>query len=149
MIWMKHMGLQEASLANADILSFPHGSHGRAPHASILEDQRLLHAVLDNMPQGVSMFDAEARLVFCNRRYVEMYGLSAELAKPGCSLLDLLTHRLGARTFSGNPSQYLADLQARVAESNTFVNVVALDDGRSRLLGRQQAARRRRLACHP
>jgi diguanylate cyclase (GGDEF)-like protein len=131
MIWMKHMGLQEASLANADILSFPHGSHGRAPHASILEDQRLLHAVLDNMPQGVSMFDAEARLVFCNRRYLEMYGLSAELAKPGCSLLDLLTHRLGARTFSGNPSQYLADLQARVAESNTFVNVVALDDGRA------------------
>jgi diguanylate cyclase (GGDEF)-like protein len=128
---MKHMGLQEASLANADILSFPHGSHGRAPHASILEDQRLLHAVLDNMPQGVSMFDAEARLVFCNRRYLEMYGLSAELAKPGCSLLDLLAHRLNGRTFSGDPRQYLADLQARVAESNTFVNVVALDDGRA------------------
>src|ERR1051326_4561181 len=103
------MGLKEASLANADILSFPQGAHSRLPHASILEDQRLLHAVLDNMPQGVSMFDAEARLVFCNRRYVEMYGLSAELAKPGCSLLDLMALRLRARTFTGDPDQHLAE----------------------------------------
>jgi diguanylate cyclase (GGDEF)-like protein len=125
------MGLQEASLANADILSFPHGAHSRAPHSSILEDQRLLHAVLDNMPQGVLMFDSEARLVFCNRRYVEMYGLSAELAKPGCSLLDLLAHRLRARTFSGDPAQYLAELTAKVAEGHTFANIVALDDGRA------------------
>jgi diguanylate cyclase (GGDEF)-like protein len=128
---MKHMGLQEASLANADILSFPHGAYGRAPHASILEDQRVLHAVLDNMPQGVSMFDSQARLVFCNRRYVEMYGLSAELAKPGCGFLDLLAHRLNGRTFSGDPRQYLAELQAKVADGNTFSNVVALDDGRA------------------
>ena len=125
------MGLKDASLANADILSFPQGAHSRSPHASILEDQRLLHAVLDNMPQGVSMFDAEARLVFCNCRYVEMYGLSAELAKPGCSLLDLLTHRLRTRTFSGNPGQHLAELKAKVAEGSTFANLVALDDGRA------------------
>jgi diguanylate cyclase (GGDEF)-like protein len=125
------MGLKEASLANADILSFPQGSHNRAPHSSMLEDQRLLHAVLDNMPQGVSMFDPAARLVFCNRSYVEIYGLSAELAKPGCGLLDLLTHRLQAGTFCGDPEQHLAELMAKVAEGHTFANVVALDGGRA------------------
>jgi diguanylate cyclase (GGDEF)-like protein len=125
------MGLKEASLANADILAFPQGFHSRAPHSPILEDQRLLHAVLDNMPHGVSMFDAEARLVFCNRRYVEMYGLSVELVKPGCSFQGLLAHRQHARTFCGDPDQHLAELQSKVAEGNTFANVVALEDGRA------------------
>jgi diguanylate cyclase (GGDEF)-like protein len=125
------MGLKEASLANADILSFPQASHYRAQHSSILEDQRLLHAVLDNMPQGVLMFDAAAGLVFCNRRYVEMYGLSPEVAKPGCRLLDLLAHRLHARTFSGDPEQYVSELLSKVAEGNTFANVVTLEDGRA------------------
>jgi diguanylate cyclase (GGDEF)-like protein len=125
------MGLKEATLANADILSFPQGFHNRTAHASILEDQQLLHAVLDNMPHGVSMFDAQAKLVFCNRRYVEMYGLPVELVKPGCSFQGLLAHRQSARTFSGNPDQHLAELQSRVAEGNTFANVVALDDGRA------------------
>jgi len=125
------MGLKEASLANADILSFPQGAHSRAPYASILEDQRLLHGVLDNMPQGVSMFDAEARLVFCNRRYVEMYGLSAELTKPGRNFHDLLAERVRARTFSDDPDQHVAELKAKVAAGTTFANVVTLNDGRA------------------
>src|ERR1700761_5620945 len=125
------MGLKEATLANADILSFPQGLHNRTAHASILEEQQLLHAVLDNMPHGVSMFDAQAKLVFCNRRYVEMYGLSVELVRPGCSFQGLLALRQSARTFRGNPDQHLAELQSKVAEGNTFANVVALEDGRA------------------
>jgi diguanylate cyclase (GGDEF)-like protein len=125
------MGLKEAPLGNADILAFPQGLHNRAPHSPILEDQQLLHAVLDNMPHGVSMFDAEARLVFCNRRYVEMYDLSVELVKPGCSYQGLLAQRQRARTFCGDADQHLAELKSKVAEGNTFANVVALDDGRA------------------
>jgi len=125
------MGLKEASLANADILSFPQGAHSRAPHASILEDQRLLHGVLDNMPQGVSMFNADAKLVFCNRRYIEMYGLSPELTKPGCNFHDVLAERVRARTFSDDPNQHLAELKAKVAAGTTFANVVTLNDGRA------------------
>ena len=125
------MGLKEASLANADILSFPQGAHSRSPHASILEDQRLLHGVLDNMPQGVSMFNADAKLVFCNRRYIEMYGLSPELIKPGCNFHDVLAERVRARTFSDDPNQHLAELKAKVAAGATFANVVTLNDGRA------------------
>jgi PAS domain-containing protein len=32
----------------------------------------LLDSALNNMSQGLCMFDAEARLVVCNRRYIEM-----------------------------------------------------------------------------
>ena len=77
------------------------------------------------------MFDADAKLVFCNRRYIEMYGLSPDLAQPGCALLDLLNHRLQARTFSGNPAEYIAALMTKIAEGNTFIDVVASGDGRA------------------
>jgi diguanylate cyclase (GGDEF)-like protein len=125
------MGLTESSLANAGILPFPHASHGRAPVWPMPQDQRLLHTVLENMSQGVLMFDAEAHLVFCNRRYIEMYGLTADAAKPGSSLRDLLKYRLAVRTFSGDPDEYVAELLAKIAEGNTFHSVVTAGDGRA------------------
>ena len=94
-------------------------------------DQGLLRTVLDNMAQGVLLFDADAKLVFCNRRYIEMYGLSPDLAQPGCALLDLLNYRLRARTFSGNPAEYIAELTAKIADGKTFIDVVTSGDGRA------------------
>jgi PAS domain-containing protein len=44
-------------------------------------DQRLIVAV-NNMSQGLGMFDAAERLVVCNDRYLEMYDMSAATAKP-------------------------------------------------------------------
>jgi diguanylate cyclase (GGDEF)-like protein len=125
------MGLKESQLANAGIVPFPHASHGRGPSWPMQQDQQLLHTVLENMSQGVLMFDADARLVFCNRRYIEMYGLPAEAAKSGSSLLDLLKHRLTARTFSGDPEEYIADLLEKIAEGDTFHSDVTAGDGRA------------------
>jgi diguanylate cyclase (GGDEF)-like protein len=46
-------------------------------HASIKR------AALDNMAQGLIMFDAEQRLIICNRRYGELYKLPRNLRIPG------------------------------------------------------------------
>ena len=51
---------------------------------------------LNNMVQGLSMFDAEQRLVVCNDRYAQMYGLPPELTKPGTPLRQIFDHRSGA-----------------------------------------------------
>src|SRR5579862_4503608 len=123
------MGLNQSQLANSEPLLGT--SHGRAPAWPMAHDQTLLHTVLDNMSQGVLLFDADAKLVFCNRRYIEMYGLSPDLAQPGCGLLDLLIHRQRAQTFSGNPDEYIAELKAKIDDGDTFVNVVASGDGRA------------------
>jgi diguanylate cyclase (GGDEF)-like protein len=125
------MGLKKPQRADPGILAFPQASHGRSPVWPIAEDQRLLHTVLDNMTQGVLMFDAGAKMVFCNQRYTEMYGLSPDLVQPGCALLDLLNYRLQARTFSGNPDEYIAELMTKIADGNTFTTVVTLADGRA------------------
>gem|GEM_PF-5545793 len=53
--------------SSAEILTFPHMSR---------KDEQLLQTVLNNMSQGVLMFDSQTRLIFCNQRYIELYGLS-------------------------------------------------------------------------
>src|ERR1700753_1858032 len=50
-----------------------------------LEKPRLDPAV-NNIPQGLIVYDNTAHVTVCNRRYIEMFGLSAEVVKPGCTL---------------------------------------------------------------
>ena len=46
-----------------------------------LENQRMRGAI-NNMSQGLCMFDGNERLVVCNRRYMQMYNLSADIVTP-------------------------------------------------------------------
>ena len=53
-------------------------------------------AALNNMTQGLCMFDRDKRLVVSNRQYAEMYGISPEDVRPGMPLEDVLRQRLEA-----------------------------------------------------
>jgi diguanylate cyclase (GGDEF)-like protein/PAS domain S-box-containing protein len=62
--------------------------------ARLAQQNERLDAALDNMLQGLAMFDADQRLVVCNRRYADMYGLSSEQVKPGTTVKEILQHRI-------------------------------------------------------
>jgi diguanylate cyclase (GGDEF)-like protein len=47
-------------------------------------------AALSNMPHGLSMFDANERLLVCNSRYREIYELTEEQVQPGTPLSRIL-----------------------------------------------------------
>ena len=49
------------------------------------------------------------RLVLFNDRYLEMYKLSPEVVKSGCSLRELLAHRQSVGMFVGDIEAYVAD----------------------------------------
>ncbi|SDH34253.1 diguanylate cyclase/phosphodiesterase [Bradyrhizobium sp. Rc2d] len=93
-----------------------------------LEKQRLDRAV-NNMTQGLLLFDAERRLVICNQRYIEMYGLSAETVKPGSSFHDIIAHRKATGSFTGNVDDYVARVLRDIHLRNSMV--VDTSDGRS------------------
>ena len=63
-----------------------------------MEKQRLDTAI-NNMTQGLLLFDSSQRLVVCNQRYLEMYGLSAEILKPGCTFREVVAHRKATGSF--------------------------------------------------
>lgn len=58
------------------------------------------NAALSNMTHGLSMFDAEKRLIVCNARYGEMFGLPPALTKPGTPLRTIIDFRLGNGTWT-------------------------------------------------
>jgi methyl-accepting chemotaxis protein len=67
---------------------------------------RRLSTAVDNMSQGLCMFDAQGRIVLHNRHYIDMYKLSPQIVRPGCSLRDLIQHRKDTGLFSGDVDAY-------------------------------------------
>jgi methyl-accepting chemotaxis protein len=87
--------------------------------ARVRAKYRLVKSALNNMTQGLCMFDGSARLMLCNDRYLEMYGLQHEHGRAGTPLRELLLHRAATGTFSGDPDDYVADCLKQVAEGRT------------------------------
>ena len=114
----------------SNILAFP---LVEAPQSSLSDpsgSHALLDTVLNNMSQGVLMFDANAQLVFCNKRYIEMYGLSPEIVVPGCGLRELLDHRRAVGTFCDDPEGFISEILGNVAQSKISNHVAKAADGR-------------------
>jgi diguanylate cyclase (GGDEF)-like protein len=95
-----------------------------------LEKQRLDVAV-NNMTQSLLLFDSSDRLVVCNNRYIEMFGLSPDVVKPGCTFRDLIAYRKDAGSFKGDVDEYCSSVLRNVRLGKTALNVVENPNGRS------------------
>src|ERR1700681_434314 len=54
----------------------------------------LLEQAINDLSLGLIIFDNKREVVFCNKRYTEIYGLSADQVKPGTPTSELIQHRL-------------------------------------------------------
>ena len=89
-----------------------------------------IDAALNNMSQGLCMFDKAGRLVICNERYLGMYQLSADVAKPGSGFVDLLKCQQSVGNFAGDPERFADDLSAQLSQGQNVRTIVSLADGR-------------------
>jgi methyl-accepting chemotaxis protein len=92
-------------------------------------NRRLLNAI-DNMSQGLCMFDAQATIVVRNRRYVEMYKLSPQIVRPGRTLRELIQHRKDTGLFSGDVDTYCKTIIEGVRSGKSNGVYVPASDGR-------------------
>jgi PAS domain S-box-containing protein len=90
-----------------------------------------LELALNNLPQGVVMFDESGRLVVCNESYLRMYGLSADIVKPGANLVDIINHRSNAGSLQRDPQQYFAELMDSMKSGKTVNFITETPGGRS------------------
>jgi methyl-accepting chemotaxis protein len=104
---------------------------GGAAFARSRRKIRQLIDALDNMSQGLCMFDAAERIVVCNRQYLLMYQLPPEAVKPGCTLRELIELRKKTGLFTGDPEQYCREIAESVANGKRSEWVVAASDGRT------------------
>ena len=89
----------------------------------------LLTTALDNMSQGLCMLDSSGRLLIYNRRYLEMYGLSADAIRVGCNLADLIRMRIEAGSFAGSVDAYVAMTLREIAAGRPVDKVVEIPNG--------------------
>lgn len=92
--------------------------------------QANFEVVMACMTQGVALYDAEAKLVFCNRRYMEIYGLSEELAVPGLPFSKMLQYRVDFGSYPDvPPQQYISEKLAVVKSGTPHKKVQRLRNG--------------------
>jgi diguanylate cyclase (GGDEF)-like protein/PAS domain S-box-containing protein len=100
-----------------------------------LESEKLrLDTALNNMTQGLVLYDASARVVICNQRYIDMYGLSTEVVKPGCRFYDLIRYRKETGSFDGDVEQFCSNILRNVALGKVTHSTLQAADGRTVLI---------------
>jgi methyl-accepting chemotaxis protein len=92
---------------------------------------RRLSTVTGNMSQGLLMFDGQGRIVFVNRSYIDMYKVSPEIVRPGCSLHQLIAHRKDTGLFTGDVGSYCRNILDAAARGEANQAYVKASDGRS------------------
>jgi diguanylate cyclase (GGDEF)-like protein/PAS domain S-box-containing protein len=87
-------------------------------------------AALANMPTGLSMFDADGRLMVCNERYIELYGMSPDLVRRGADIYDIVAHRKQTSGLDTDAKAYVDDFRNDLLRDGRSVKISRLDDGR-------------------
>jgi methyl-accepting chemotaxis protein len=85
---------------------------------------------LNNMSQGLCMYDAAEKLIISNNRYIDMYGLSSDVIKPGITFIDTLNHRVALGNLSAKAEEYRTSLLEIFARGETMNKVVESGSGR-------------------
>ena len=108
---------------------------GALAFAAFLHRRQTMHfsrlsTAVDNMSQGLNVFDAQGRITLLNRRYLDMYKLSPEIVKPGCTLRQLLQHRKETGLFNGDVEPYCRKIIDEMTQGKVMFHYVQASDGR-------------------
>lgn len=101
----------------------------------VLQVERL-EAAIANMGRGLSMFDAEQRLVVCNRAYREIYDLPESLTRPSTGLAEIVRFHVQKERGPGSTNdidrqhKWIARHVARLAQGQTYTYTQNLSRGR-------------------
>jgi diguanylate cyclase (GGDEF)-like protein len=88
-----------------------------------------LDAAINNMPHGLCMFDADQKLIVCNKRYAEIYGLEPQQTVAGTTLRSILEKRVASGDYSKDEPNYVEGRIAAVAAGKPLYQVSDLPGG--------------------
>ncbi|MGZ2430068.1 putative bifunctional diguanylate cyclase/phosphodiesterase [Rhizobium redzepovicii] len=93
--------------------------------------QRLFEIILNNLPLGLSVFDADQRLTLSNIRFSQLFGLTQADVTPGVTIADLIDKMRGAEGASAKPGRRAGrHSSAAVKSSGIRRREWLMDDGR-------------------
>ena len=104
----------------------------RLAEEEIKEQYRRFDAALENMSQGLLMFDADTRLIVRNERALEIYRVGPEIFALGARKIDILRRLAKSGIYSGlDIEREVEIIHASTAAGRTFSVLRELSDGRT------------------
>jgi diguanylate cyclase (GGDEF)-like protein len=98
---------------------------------SLRQSNLLLDAALENMSQGLCLYDAQNRLEVFNRRFLEIFKLPPDQIKPGVGYKDVLAISIGVHNHTGkNVEQLIAEQAEFLRERTAKPHLYELNNGR-------------------
>ena len=114
------------------------GTVGTLAYRRLRLQKLCLDTAVGNMCQGLTMFDRSDRLVLCNSRYLEMYGLSPDVIKPGCTVNEVVQHRIETGSLSPRAAgRYVDERQTTLGQGEIESKAFELPSGRSIIVTRR------------
>jgi len=88
-------------------------------------------AAINNMSQGLCLYDGNRRLIVCNHRYGDIYKLPRELIRPGTTLEEIVDHRYANGCFPNMTRSAYLEWRNRISTQDHASDTIAqLCDGR-------------------
>lgn len=92
----------------------------------------VLKAAIETIGEGFAVYDAEDRLVHCNREYLNLYHTSAPIIQPGRTFEEILRYGLARGQYAdaiGREAEWLEE-RLELHHRDNFEALQQLDDGR-------------------
>lgn len=131
MVWQLPIGSFVVVAFLASVILWVTTALRKARHSNIRR-AAFVAGALNNLSQGIVMVDARKRIVFCNDRYLEIYGLSRSDLAAGMTGRELSELRARRGLLTGCIEQYYVNVQSPEG------HVSELPDGRSILIKHRQ-----------
>ena len=114
-----------------------------------LRGQKLqLDTALNNMSQGLLMCDPDDRVVLCNKRYTEIYGVPPEMVERGCRRQDLIAHHFATGILAGDAKAYVGAVMKKMSSKASYTREVETVDGRTIFINNHSAEGGIRVTTH-
>lgn len=97
------------------------------------------NAAIENMSQGLSMFDADRKLITCNDSFARLYRLPEELTRPGTDIVDIVRHRASIAMIETDTTMesMMEFIETTVTDHAAFKGVRTMQNGRVIMINHQ------------
>lgn len=127
------MALMLLLIRHNGLLATAHRRHNELT-ANLRHASSQLNAAMDNMSQGLCLVDNQERLIVCNKRFLSLFDLTPDTAKPGRAIGDVLAaSRHVPHGFVVSTAEHWVSQSKGTAASY----VQNLDDGRTLAISHQ------------
>ncbi len=105
--------------------------HSREAQQRLESERGRLDTALNNMIQGLVLYDASGQVLTFNQRYIDMFKLSTDIVKPGAHFRKLMQHRKDTGSFDGDVNEFCSGIMGNIAQGKLDHATMQCADGRA------------------